>query len=254
MNTKKKWNERRINLNKILLVPSHFPLFFFLLISSGDDVGEDLVMLPEVKRKLEEGKSLSLIDTDTVTAVTLLILYLFSLLSWILLRLLYPITHSFITSPSFSYSPPAHLSPISLCIATSYLSSRPSPLYPSTPPSISLPFSLLVSSLLFMSTHVLSYRLISCHVSASYEFKIDRGGGEAREYAQTTECNQQRPPQGKSLLHIADVVIALVSILFYNVYIMLYYAILYLSHIIFILYYFRSWKHQCTRETKTKKN
>ena len=146
------------------------------------------------------------------------------------------------------------ISPISLCVATSYLSSLPSPLYPSLPPSPSLPFSLLVSSLLFMSTHVLSYRLISCHVSASYEFKIDRGGGEAREYAQTTECNQQRPPQGKSLLHIADVVIALVSILFYNVYIMLYYAILHLSHIIFILCYFRSWKHQCTRETKTKKN
>ena len=53
-----------------------------------------------------------------------------------------------------------------------------------------------------MSTYVLSYRLMFCHVSASYEFKIDRGGGEAREYAQTTECNQQRPPQGNSLLHI----------------------------------------------------
>ena len=58
-----------------------FISFLFLLISSGDDVGEDLVMIPEVKRKLEEGKSLSLIDTDTVTAVTRLILYLFSLLS-----------------------------------------------------------------------------------------------------------------------------------------------------------------------------
>ena len=242
-------------------------------------------MLPEVKRKLEEGQSLSLIDTDTVTAVTLLILYLFSLLSWILLRLLYPITHSFITSPSFSYSPPAHLSPISLCIATSYLSSLPSPLYPSLPPPISLPFSLLFSSHLFSSC-----QLMSCHIAWSPVMSVQVMNLKLTEEVEKLENmlklqsainkdlhkvihsytflprppSHSRPPSLPISFHFSfspptsicnsDFVIALVSILFYNAYIMLYYAILYLSHTIFILYYFRSWKHQCTRETKTKKN